>query len=143
MKKFSLIITLVLIFNFVSYSQKTQKDVFFKDCSPAQFKMNLDTVRNYILIDMRTVKQYKRSRIKGAIYAKDSNELFKLAEKNGKNKPIFIYSDEGDVSLTASALLMRKGYKTIYNLKEGFDAWYNEGYKLCKDKINNTDLVNL
>ena len=143
MKKFSLLITLVLIFNLVSFSQKTQKDVFFKDCTPSQFKMSLDTAHNYILIDMRTAKQYKKSRIKGARYVKDTKELFNLVGKNGKNKPIFIYCDEGDASLTASVLLMRRGYKKIYNLKEGVDAWYNEGYKLCKDKINNTDLVNL
>lgn len=143
MKKFSLIITLILIFNLVSFSQNSKKDVFFKDCSPTQFKMGLDTVHDYILIDMRTIKQYKKSRIKGARFARNTNELFNVVKKNGKDKPIFIYCDEGDESLTASALLMRRGYKKIYNLKEGVDAWYNEGYKLCKDKINNTDLVNL
>lgn len=143
MKKFSFVITLVLFFSLVSFSQQSQKEVFFKDCSPTQFKMSLDTAHNYILIDLRSVKQYKRSRIKGAKFVKNTNDLFNVVKKTDKNKPIFIYCDEGDVSLTASALLMRRGYKKIYNLKEGVDAWYDQGYKLCKDRLNNTDLVNL
>jgi len=143
MKKFSLIITLVLIFNLVSFSQNSQKDIFFKDCSPTQFKMGLDTAHDYILIDLRSVKQYRRSRIKGALFARDASDLFNVVKKTDKNKPIFIYCDEGDESLTASALLMRRGYKKIYNLKEGVDAWYNEGYKLCKDRLYNTSFVNL
>lgn len=127
----------------MSFSQTSEKDVFFKDCSAEQFKSDLDTASNYILIDMRSIKQYKRSRIEGAKYAQNTNVVFHILEQHNKNLPIFIYCERGDESLTASALLMRNGYKKIYNLREGIDDWYGEGYKLCKDKVINSDMVDL
>jgi len=141
--KFSLIISLVLIFSFGSFSQTSRKDVFFKDCTAKQFKTDLDTASNFILIDMRSVKQYKRSRIKGAIYAQNTNVVFHLVEQYDKDLQVFIYCERGDESLTTAALLMRNGYKKIYNLREGIDDWYGEGYRLCKDKLVSSDTVDL
>ena len=143
MRKFSLVLIVILISSFVSFSQSTNKRVFFKDCTAKEFKSSLDTSSNYLLIDLRPVKKFKKERIKTAKSAIDTKALFYLTDKYDKNTPIFIYSEEGDESLSAAALLMRKGYNKIYHLQEGIDGWYGDGYRLCKDKIDNNELGHL
>jgi rhodanese-related sulfurtransferase len=139
MKNFSWII--LVFFTFTVFSQSNQ--FFFKDCSAKQFKENLEKEKYYVLVDLRPAKQYKKSRIKNALYVESINKLLEVLEDKNKNIPVFLYSESGDESITAAAILMRKGYKKIYNLKEGIDSWYAEGYKLNKEKINNADLVKL
>ena len=143
MKKFNLLFLVVLLFNLTSFSQTTNKKVFFKDCTAKEFKSNLDTSSNYLLIDLRPVKKFKKERIKTAKSVPDTKALFYLIDKYDKNTPIFIYSEVGDESLSAAALLMRKGYNKIYHLQEGIDGWYSDGYRLCKDKIDNNELGHL
>lgn len=131
-----------LAFGLGLFAQNDENILFFKDCTAETFKENLDIADSSLLIDTRSKKDYSRSRIKGAVLAEQLTEIFNLVRNYPKNKPIFIYSESGDESLTVSALLMRKGYNKIYNLKDGLDDWWRAGFKLDKSKVK-TGIVSL
>lgn len=131
-----LLLLTLLVASLNVFSQKNESVLFFKDCTAEVFKENLDVhADSTMLIDARSEKSYKRSRIKGAISAEQISYIYKLVENYPKNKAIFIYSETGDSSLTVSALLMRKGYNKIFNLKDGLDDWWRAGFKLDKSKV--------
>ena len=126
----------LLVIGLNTFAQKNKSFLFFKDCTAETFKENLDLLADSsILIDARTKREYKRSRIKGAILGAEMNTIFKIVKDYPKNRPIFIYSESGDESLTVSALLMRRGYNKIYNLKDGLDDWWRAGFKLDRSKV--------
>ena len=134
----------MFVFSSVIFSQTKEKNVFFKDCTSVEFKTQLElSSPNYLLIDLRSLKEFKKERIKTAKSVKDDKSLLKIAAKQDKNTPIFIYCSTGDKSISSAALLMRNGYTKIYNLQDGIDGWYGDGYKLCRDKIDSSDLVHL
>jgi rhodanese-related sulfurtransferase len=137
-----LILTVALIFSFYfAFTQTAEKTVIFEDCSAEKFKENLEKISgNSILIDIRPLKDYKRGRIEGAIQIEEISLIFGLLNKYSKDKPIFLYSETGDESITVAALLMRNGYNKIYNLREGIEDWWRAGFKLDKSKIK-TNLV--
>ena len=138
-----IIIHTLLLISLSSFSQKNESVLFFKDCTAETFKQNLDLLADSsILIDTRTKKQYKRSRIKGAVLGENLGDIYKVVSNYPKNRPIFIYSETGDQSLTISAMLMRKGYNKIFNLKDGLDDWWRAGYRLDKTKVKSS-LVSL
>ncbi len=125
-----------LLVSLFSLAQQNESTLFFKDCTAETFKENLEALADSsILIDARAKRDYKRSRIKGAILGEEINSIFNIVKNYPKNKPIFVYSESGDESLTVSALLMRKGYSKIYNLKNGLDDWWRAGFKLDKSKV--------
>jgi len=131
-----ILIHTLLFLSLFSFAQKNKSVLFFKDCTAETFKENLESLADSsILIDARTKRDYKRSRIKGAILGEEINTIFNIVKDYPKNKPIFIYSESGDESLTVSALLMRKGYNKIYNLKDGLDDWWRAGFKLDRSKV--------
>ena len=131
-----ILIYILLLVSFFSFAQQNESTLFFKDCTAETFKENLEILSDSsILIDARTKRDYKRSRIKGAILGEEINTIFNIVKNYPKDKPIFVYSESGDESLTVSALLMRKGYNKIYNLKNGLDDWWRAGFKLDKTKI--------
>ncbi len=127
---------ILLIVSLFSFAQQNESTLFFKDCTAETFKENLEILSgSSILIDTRTKRDYKRSRIKGAILGEEINAIFNIVKNYPKNKAIFVYSESGDESITVSALLMRKGYNKIYNLKDGLDDWWRAGFKLDKSKV--------
>jgi len=126
----------LLVIGLTTFAQRNESTLFFKDCTAETFKENLDVLADSsLLIDARTKRAYKRSRIKGAILGSEISTVFKLVKDYPKDRPIFIYSESGDESLTVSALLMRKGYNKIYNLKDGLDDWWRAGFKLDRSRV--------
>jgi rhodanese-related sulfurtransferase len=44
-----------------------------------------------------------------------------------KDKPLVVYCAKGGRSAQACAFLAAKGFKELYNLEGGIEAWQNEG----------------
>ena len=80
----------------------------------------------YLLIDVRMEKEWKKGYIKGAVHIPRGVLAFNIAklEKN-KNTKILVYCKKGGRGALAAYELQKLGYNNVYNLKGGWLAAKN------------------
>ena len=105
------------------------KEASFSNITPAEANKRLSSEKNIILLDVRTNEEYETGHIKGSILIPVDN-LKEEAEKSLKDKgiPIFVYCRSGNRSVTAANILIKQGYKNVYNLG-GIKDWPYEVVK--------------
>lgn len=97
---------------------RTNKNITIKEAVQI-----MSTTKNTILIDVRSIQEYKEYHIDGAIcipHYEIQNRIEK--EVTDKNALIIIYCQSGARSKNAMEILERKGYKNVYNIKNGLDG---------------------
>jgi rhodanese-related sulfurtransferase len=83
---------------------------------------------NAALLDVRETKEYEGGRLPNAIHIPLSQlgargpELAKLA-----GRPLVVYCARGTRSRMAAGALEKQGFKDLYNLVGGFNAWQSAG----------------
>lgn len=83
----------------------------------------LSTTQNAILIDVRSVQEYREYHIDGAIcipHFEIQNRIEK--EVTNKNAIIILYCQSGIRSKKAMEILEKKGYQNVYHIKNGLDG---------------------
>lgn len=120
--KYSLLI-IALIMGACSQNQQA------KDLDAKAFKELVAQTPNAIIVDVRTDGEVAHGVIENAIQI-DFNEpnFAPNLDKLDKNKPAFVYCASGGRSGSASKIMVEKGFKQVYNLNGGINAWYAEGY---------------
>ena len=89
-----------------------------------------------VIIDVRLFKEYRKSRIAGAISAPNKEILVQICEKIDKDIPLFVYCDDGDRGNTACKILTDElKFTKVYHLNRGLNEWLNKGYDLDNSKI--------
>lgn len=80
-------------------------------------------VKNSILVDVRTLKEYEAGHLPNALHMDWFDENFenKFADID-KNKTIYVYCKVGGRSAKAQEKLLSLGYKNVINLEGGYDA---------------------
>jgi len=115
---------------------------FITSCSFAQlqsvsvdeFEKQLINAKGEQLIDVRTPQEFEKYRIAGAKNIDFRSAGFqKEIEKLDKNKPVFVYCLAGPRSKSALAAFQRAGFKTVYELDKGLNAWSKEGKPIDQD----------
>lgn len=94
-----------------------------KNISIAEATQIIATTPNTILIDVRSIQEYKEYHIDGAIcipHFEIQNRIEK--EVTNKNALIIIYCQSGIRSKIAMEILERKGYQNVYSIKNGLDG---------------------
>jgi hydroxyacylglutathione hydrolase len=99
--------------------------------SAQQLKSKLKT-GEVTLLDVREPSEWKEGCVEGAekIFFGD------LAEQAGslsKEKPIAVTCSVGNRSSIGASILKQKGFKEVYNVLGGMNAWENLGYPLKKE----------
>ena len=59
-----------------------------------------------------------------------SNGFNKMVSQLDKEKMVLVYCASGGRSRSAMKKMKDMGFKTIYNLSGGFNAWKNKGYDI-------------
>jgi rhodanese-related sulfurtransferase len=90
---------------------------------PEEFNSKFKNTPNAILLDVRTASEVKEGALPKAqniVYDDSfSNKLGSLS----KETPVFIYCAAGKRSAKAAEILKERGFKVVYQLKGGLDAW--------------------
>jgi rhodanese-related sulfurtransferase len=91
--------------------------------APDDFNTMYKNTSNAILLDVRTEEEVKQGALPNAqnIVYDDS-----FSDKLGglsKESPIFVYCAAGKRSAKAAEILKEKGFKEVYQLKGGLNAW--------------------
>lgn len=104
----------------------------FKDLSAQEFK-NLINEKSPFILDVRTDKEFIDGHLEYStlipvqVLEKDISKIIQH-----KNKPIAVYCRSGNRSTVASQILVKQGFKEIYNLRPGIKGWEKAGYKIVK-----------
>jgi rhodanese-related sulfurtransferase len=89
-----------------------------KQISPKE----LDQKKGIMLLDVRINKEYAQGHIPGAVHVPLS-EIGDKIKKLKKDKEVVVYCQNGSRSVWAIKRLMGMGFKNLWNLKGGYNAW--------------------
>ena len=84
--------------------------------------MNLLVNPQVKLIDVQTQQDFQIAHLSGSINIPLEVFSHRISQMiKDKNTPIIVYCQKGVRSMVAADILMQKGYRQVYNLKEGFE----------------------
>lgn len=88
---------------------------------------------NPLILDVRTPNEYHSGHIKNAKLIPLHQIEDRLSEiDNHKDKPVLVYCRSGNRSTVASEILIRNGFKKLYNLRQGIIGWQRAEKELKK-----------
>ena len=125
-------IVMLIMLGYFSYSQGW---VFsnFKNLSSLEAKSLMERDNHLIVVDVRSVEEYNKDYITGAInipFSELESSLVRI-EKFKENK-ILLYSERGKRSIESARLLAKAGFM-VFNLQGGVVFWLRNGYLLKKN----------
>ncbi len=121
MKSFSnIIITLLFSTLIISCTAQTKTAL-----TADEFEKQLTTQKNIQILDVRTPGEFFGGHIKNALQAdwNDKTEFERRLSFVDKNKPVYVYCQAGGRSAAAADKMRKAGYKNVYELTGGINAW--------------------
>ena len=104
----------------------------YKNVTAVEFKSLIEKQKG-VVIDLRTVDEIKKGKIKGATEIDFLGVDFnKEADKLDKSKTYYLYCAGGGRSADASEILISKGFKQVVNLEKGFADWKKQNFEIEK-----------
>ncbi len=132
MKKYILILTVVVSFGYDAFAQKANTQVLM-NLSADRFKAIIAYDKVGILLDLRTTEEMNKGYIKGAVQldfsAPDAEQQI---NKLDKDKTYYLYCASGIRSYDAAVYMEKQGFKRIYNFEKGFSEWEKKGFPVEK-----------
>jgi thioredoxin 1 len=121
MKRNSFLIVLIaIVFMFTNCQGQSGVEKLTND----NFEKKLNATEKKILLDVRTPDEYKRGHLTNAILVNYYDNDFKnQVAQLDKNKPVFVYCATGIRSASAAKVLAGLGFKEIYDMQGGYNAW--------------------
>lgn len=92
---------------------------------PQQAMGLIQQKKNLLIIDVRSPQELKQGKIAGS-HLVPFMDVVRSKHRIPKNQPLLVVCAVGGRSYGAMQVLARQGYKEIYNLKGGMDAWIKE-----------------
>lgn len=88
---------------------------------------------NPLILDVRTPNEYHRGYIRNSKLIPVQQLEGRISEiKEYKDKPVLVYCRSGNRSTVASEILIKHGFKKLYNLKSGIKGWKKTGKSIVK-----------
>ncbi len=129
--RFSTILCFFFLFiAFNSACQKKEKGVTL--ISADSLKIMLNT-KHGILLDVRTPEEFTEGHLLGAINIDYNNDGFAAAlDTLDKTKQYEVYCRSGHRSGESAKMMVKKGFKKVYNLEGGILKWQESGFEVVK-----------
>jgi hydroxyacylglutathione hydrolase len=115
----------VLLFFTLSVSAFCQKKVLVNTITAQELKLKNST-EQFLLLDVRTAKEYQEGHIKNAINLPIAKRKhFKNTAKANFNKqePVIVYCYSGVRSKKAGKILLKLGFTEVYDFSGGWQKW--------------------
>lgn len=86
-----------------------------------------------ILIDVRTPEEYAEGHLPGAVNINYNDPNFSEGlDTLNKDLVYEVYCRSGGRSSLSSEIMVKKGFKNVYNLENGITEWKNKGLPVVK-----------
>jgi rhodanese-related sulfurtransferase len=127
------ILNIVFLFQQLSIQQDNTK--CFVNINSDDFNLLIET-EEVVLIDVRTLSEYRKERIPNTLFAPEASDLLRIIQTLDSTAVVLLYCKEGDRSIQAAEIICSKSeIKRIYNLEKGLDDWIKQGYPIDKSRI--------
>jgi len=125
---FSMFLTLVLSVTTLTAQSNAKTEVNSTEVSSMLKKNN-----KLIVLDVRTADEFKEGHIKGAINmdVRQSDFEYKV-NKLDKNAKYIVHCRTNHRSTIAVEAMVKGGFKTIYQMMDGFSGWTASGLPVAK-----------
>ncbi|MBR4714364.1 MAG: rhodanese-like domain-containing protein [Paludibacteraceae bacterium] len=99
-----------------------------KNISPQEFHDMITKDSTLQVVDVRTPQEFAAGHIKGAQNVDFRSPDFEknIAKAVKKRKTVLVYCRSGKRSLNAMNLMVKNGFKDVYNMEGGILAWEKE-----------------
>jgi rhodanese-related sulfurtransferase len=97
----------------------------FQTITPLQAKSLIETRADLQIVDVRSPEEFRQGALPGSVLI-PFWDFMKGRYDLPKDKPLLLVCAVGGRSLAVGQLLSTKGYREIYNLKGGLDAWVEQ-----------------
>lgn len=125
-----------LIFSFLFLSCNTwkhSKNFSYVELKCSEFESTINSANDYILVDVRTPKEYRNGHMKNAVNVSYFHSWFTDSiKKLDHNKTIYMYCETQHRSPLASRKMKKMGFKKIIDLKGGFMKWEHLNMPIVK-----------
>jgi len=106
-----------------------------EDLTPKEFQAKSETLKDAVIIDLRTPDEIKAGIIPGAtIIDYFSKSYEKKINTLDKSKTYLLYCASGGRSGETLELMKKKGFIAVYHLAGGFEGWKKEGLPIDTPK---------
>lgn len=106
----------------------TPEGVTYEVLSPDDFESKLKQANDIQLVDARTPPEVAKGQLTGALnYDYKADEINKAIDELDKTKPVFIYCGSGIRSRKSADIMIKAGFKEIYDMEGGMKAWLAAG----------------
>lgn len=101
----------------------------FTHLTPLEFKKAIET-NEYTLLDIRTLEEYQQGHIQNASQVDfyQTEAFLETLDNLDKNKKYLIYCRSGNRTSQALQLMRDKGFKHVWDLDSGINAWTTKGF---------------
>lgn len=120
-------------FEFVEPSEKCENEIeaIYIKISPDEARQLMDNEENYIILDVRSLPEYKEGYIPGAIrISHDKINVEAESKLPDKNQLILVYCRSGNRSKEASEVLVSLGYTNV----KDFGGIMDWPYEVIQDR---------
>lgn len=94
-------------------------------------KKSIDGDEDFLLLDVRTKQEFARGKIQGSINLPLDEVSKKISSIcTDKSKKIYVYCLSGSRSIIAVDIMIKMGYKNVFDLKSGLLAWRANQYPI-------------
>lgn len=108
------------------HSWKNSKTFSYSELSFGNFNTSLKNDSNYIIVDVRTPKEYRNGHMKNAVNVSYFGTIFTDSIKTlDRKKTIYMYCQTQHRSPLASKKMRKLGFVKIVDLTGGFMKWEN------------------
>ncbi len=102
----------------------------YKNIESPQAKALLDK-GGVFLLDVRTPDEFRRARLQGAVLI-PIDQIERRFGEVPRNKPVLVYCAVGSRSNAVAAFLAEKGYREVYNMRDGIVGWHRNGLPISR-----------
>ena len=99
-------------------------------------------ISKYKVIDVRSYTEYDISSIPEAFNI-HAGQLVKNLHNISLEDNVVVYCASGDRSAIAASYLLKQGYKKVFNLSGGINAWVQSGYNVQKKTIEELETAKM
>ncbi len=95
-----------------------------KNINSTEAKQLLTNDKNAIIVDVRSNEEVAQGKVDNSIHIPITDPDF-VAKMNAldKTKTVIVYCKAGGRSAKACKMVEGKGFKSLYNVTDGFDGW--------------------
>ncbi len=78
--------------------------------------------RSALFMDVRDPGSHRAGHIPGALHVNDDT-IRAFLENTDRDQPVIVYCYHGHTSLGGAAFLLSEGFREVFSLRGGFEAW--------------------